>query len=311
MKIVILGADGFLGSNMVSALAPRKAKLTAFCPRSPRLDLLRSKGVVVIEGSFLEPPTWSIPFEGVDWLIHFATTTTPIQSVQDPVRDAANLTASKAIFRDAVDAGVKKILFSSSGGTVYGDKATVPSKETDPTLALIPYTRTKLEIERELLSRCEGTETLPVVLRYANPYGPNQYPASGTGVVTAWLESVRDNKPITLYGDGETARDFVYVADATQAALKALESDNVRGIYNIGAGVPVSLNTLLRTIEHVVDTKLEIKRLPPRSSDAVKAIALDSTRAFVDFSWKPEVPLEKGIALTWKWVQSGEKFTID
>ncbi|MBN1678561.1 MAG: NAD-dependent epimerase/dehydratase family protein, partial [Candidatus Thermoplasmatota archaeon] len=233
-----------------------------------------------------------------------------IQSVKDPARDAANLEASKAIFKDAVDAGVKRILFSSSGGTVYGDKPSVPSRETDPTRGSIPYTRTKLEIERDLLDRCEGADTLPLILRYANPYGPNQYPSGGTGVVTAWLESARDGRPITLYGDGETARDFVYVSDAASAALGALTSERARGVYNVGTGLPVSLNALLKTVEQVVGKRLEINRLPPRSSDVVRTIALDSTRAYLDFGWRPEVSLDEGVARTWEWVRSGEKFTI-
>lgn len=310
MKTVVLGADGFLGSNMVSLLMRRRAEITAFCPRSPRLESLRGKGIRVIEGDFTDPSTWSIPFDGVDWLIHLASTTTPIQSVQDPARDAANLEASRAIFKDAVSAGVKRILFSSSGGTVYGNNPIVPSRETDPTHALIPYTRTKLEIEKDLMHRCEGTDTVPLVLRYANPYGPNQYPASGTGVVTAWLESARDRKPITLFGDGETARDFVYVSDAVTAALEALSRERARGVYNIGTGTAVSLNTLLKAVEQAVGEKLLIDRLPPRSSDTVKVIALDSTRASLDFGWRPRVSLEEGIALTWQWVRSGEEFTV-
>lgn len=310
MKIVVLGADGFLGSRVASELIRRGDEITAFCPRSPRLDLLRGRGIRVIEGDFLDPSTWSIPFDGVDWLIHLASTTTPVQSVSDPARDAANLEASRAIFKDAVGAGVRKILFSSSGGTVYGDRPAVPSKETDPTRGSIPYTRTKLEIERDLLERCDGTQTVPLILRYANPYGPNQYPSGGTGVVTAWLESARDRRPITLYGDGETARDFLYISDAASAALEALMSGSARGVYNIGTGTAVSLNALLETVERVVGEKLEVSRLPPRNSDIVKVIALDSTRARADFGWQPVVPLEKGIARTWEWVRSGERFTI-
>jgi len=307
---VLLGADGFLGSNLASLLLRRKAEMVAFCPMSPRLDVLREKGIRVIEGDFMDPSTWSIPFDGVDWLVHLASTTTPIQSVKDPARDAANLEASRAIFKDAVSSGVKKILFSSSGGTVYGDKPIVPSRETDPTHALIPYTQTKLEIERELMRRCEGSDTVPLVLRYANPYGPNQFPASGTGVITAWLESARDKMPITLFGDGETARDFVYVSDAASAAVEALDSPRARGVYNIGTGVATSLNKLLTTLEQVVGSGLKVERLPPRSSDTVKVIALDSTRAFVDFGWGPKVSLDEGVSRTWQWVRSGEVFTI-
>lgn len=311
MRIVILGADGFLGSHIVSALKGSNLDIVAFCPRSPRLEVLRRRGVTVIEGDFLDLSTLSIPFEGVDWVVHLASTTTPIQSIKDPVRDAANLDASKMVFRMAVEAGVKRILFSSSGGTVYGNNPSLPARETDPTHPSIPYAKTKLEIERDLLSRCAGTETVPLILRYANPYGPNQYPAGGTGVVTAWLESARNGEPITLYGDGDTARDFLYVSDAASAALGALRGERARGVYNVGTGIAVSLNTLLRTVEEVIGERLLVRRLPSRTSDTVRAIALDSTRAYLDFGWRPTVSLSEGIARTWKWVQSGENFTID
>ncbi len=310
MKVVILGADGFLGSHVLAALEREKAEVTAFCLKSPRLEVLRDRGVEVLEGDFLHPSTIKIPFEDVDWVIHLASTTTPIQSVQDPARDAANLDASNIVFANAIDAGVKKILFSSSGGTVYGNAPSIPARETDPTNPSIPYARTKLKIERALVSKCEGSRTVPLILRYANPYGPNQYPAAGTGVVTAWLESARDRKPITLYGDGETARDFLFASDAASAALEALQSERARGTYNIGTGVPVTLNALLATVERALGEKLEVRRLPSRSSDTVKAIALDSTRARLDFGWRPQISLEDGVARTWKWVRSGEKFTI-
>jgi UDP-glucose 4-epimerase len=311
MRAVILGATGFLGSNLISELMKRGVDIIAFSPKSDRSRILEQHGVKVIHGDFLKPETLDdIPFNGVDWLVHFASTTSPKSSMLEPHRDEANLTASSIVFQKAIDAGVKKILFSSSGGTVYGDTGDEPVKETEKTRPNIPYTRTKLAIENELEELTHGTRTVPLTLRYGNPFGPNQYPAKGTGVVTAWLEAARDNKPIMIYGKGENARDFFYVSDAVSAAVMALESEKEKGIYNIGSGKATSLNDLLQIIVSVTGTKSSVMRIMERPSDAVKVIALDASRARDEFGWSAAVGIEQGVALTWKWVRAGAQFQI-
>lgn len=311
MRAVILGATGFLGSNLVSEFMKRKFETIAFCPKSDRSQILERHGVKVVHGDFLQPETLdNIPFKGVDWLIHFASTTSPKSSMLEPHKDEANLTASCIAFQKAVDAGVKKILFSSSGGTVYGDAGSEPVKETEKTRPSIPYTRTKLAIEKALVNMTNGTSTAPVILRYGNPFGPNQYPARGTGVVTAWLEAVRDRKPITIYGKGDSARDFFYVSDAVLAAVLALESEKAIGIYNIGTGMATTLNDLLQIIQSVTASKPNIMRIMERPSDSVKTVALDPSKAREDFGWSATVSIEQGIGLTWKWVQGGSQFQI-
>ena len=310
MKVVVLGADGFLGSNLVSELLRMRVDITAFCYPSDRLKVLRDRGVEVIQGDFMRLETLDIPFEGVDWLVHLASTTTPKESVLDPHKDATNLTASTLIFQKAVDAGVKKILFSSSGGTIYGDAGNRPVTEAEKARPVIPYTRTKLAIEKELADLTSRTKTVPIVLRFGNPYGPNQYPEKGTGVITAWLRALRDLKPITVYGSGDRARDFFYVSDAVSAMHQSLQSERARGIYNIGSGRATTLDEVIGTIEEVTGRKPSVVRLTERPSDAVRVIALDSTKALSDFGWRPVVSLAEGIALTWKWVERGEDFSI-
>jgi UDP-glucose 4-epimerase len=310
MKAVVLGATGFLGSNLVSEFIRCKIDTIAFCPKSDRSRIMKDHGIEVIEGTFLDTKTLDFPLEEADWLIHLASTTSPTESMLEPHKDAANLTASSIIFQNAIDAGVSKILFSSSGGTVYGDAGLGPVNESVGTRPAIPYTKTKLAIESELLDLTDRTDTVPVILRFGNPYGPNQYPAKGTGVITAWLAATRDDKPIIVYGDGENARDFFYVSDAIAAMTMALESSRARGIYNIGSGAATSLNGIIRIIEEVTRKKPSVTRLLERPSDTVKTIALDSARAQKEFDWRSKVGLQKGISLTWNWVRSGEPFTI-
>ena len=311
MKVVVLGADGFLGSNLVSELLRMRASTTAFCYPGPRLSVLRNHGIEVFEGDFTKPETLDFPMDGADWLVHLASTTTPKESVLEPRKDAANLTASEALFRKAVDAGVKKILFSSSGGTIYGDAGEKPVTETARTRPVIPYTKTKLAIEKKLLDMTKETNTIPIILRFGNPYGPNQYPERGTGVVTAWLRAERDAKPIVLYGGEDNARDFFYVSDAVSAILQSLQSEKASGIYNIGSGRATRLAVVLATIEDVTAKKTKVVKVMGRPSDAVKSIALDPSRARADFGWGQKIPLREGIGLTWRWVSEGEKFTID
>ena len=310
MKVVVLGATGFLGSNLVSALLERGDRVLAFSPERDKLEVLKGLGVETFEGDFLRPETLKLPMEGTDWLVHLASTTSPLESVVDPERDGANLTASRAVFRRAVDAGVRRILFSSSGGTVYGDAGRSPISETAETRPVVPYTRTKLAIESELLKMCEGTPTVPLILRFGNPYGPNQSPARGTGVVTAWLRAARDDEPIVVYGSRKSARDFFYVSDAVRAMLMSLEGENARGIYNIGSGKATTLDEMLATIEAVTGRRLRVKESESRRSDVVKTIALDSSKAMRDFGWKPLVSLEEGLRLTWEWVLAGEPFRV-
>jgi len=310
MRIAVLGATGFLGLNTVSDLMRKGFEIVALCPKSERSRILGEHGIEVIEWDMLNLKAFDVSLDGVDWLVHLASTTSPKESMLDPDKDAANLTASSLMFQRGIDSGVKKMIFSSSGGTVYGDSGIGPVNETFPTCPTIPYAKTKLAIENELFRLTNGTNTTPVVLRLGNPYGQHQHPNKGTGVITAWLEAVRDRKPMIVYGDGESARDFFHVSDAVAAIGTALASENARGVYNIGSGTAASLRTIMSIIEDVTKCEPAVTRLLQRPSDVVKAIALDSSKAQRDFGWKAIVDLHKGVQLTWDWVQSGEPLMI-
>jgi UDP-glucose 4-epimerase len=310
LRIAVLGASGFLGLNTVSDLMLRGFEIIALCPKDESSRILEEHGVEVIDWDMLNPKSFDVSLRGVDWLVHLASTTNPKESMLDPDRDAANLAASGLMFQRGIDSGVKKMVFSSSGGTIYGDPGTNPVNETFRINPTIPYARTKLAIENELFRLTEGTAATPVVLRLGNPYGKHQHPNKGTGVITAWLEAVRDGKPVVVFGDGESARDFFHVSDAVAAIRMALASENARGIYNIGSGTATSLNSILAIIEDVTERTPDVTRVSQRPSDVVKAIALDSSKAHRDFGWKAVVGLREGIQQTWNWVQLGEPLTL-
>ena len=310
LRIAVLGASGFLGLNSVSDLMRRGFEIVALCPKDESSLILEEHGIEIIDWDMLNPKSMDVSLDGIDWLVHLASTTNPKESMLDPDKDSANLTASSLIFQRGIDSGVKKILFPSSGGTVYGDPGFGPVDETFRINPTIPYAKTKLAIENELFRLTEGTETTPVVLRLGNPYGVHQHPNKGTGVITAWLEAVRDGKPVIVYGDGGSARDFFYVSDAVGAIRMALASEDAKGIYNIGSGVATSLNSILDIIEDVTKRIPTVTRVSQRPSDVVKAIALDSSKAKREFGWEAVVGLRDGIQLTWDWVQLGEPLNL-
>ena len=311
MRVVVVGATGFIGSNVASSLLRRGDDVIAFSRKSARAEALGRAGVEVVEGDLSDLETVSrLNLGGVDVLIHCASTTTPRKSISDPEADEMDVASSAEIFDRAIDAGVGKIVFSSSGGTVYGNPTVLPVKEDQPTNPLIPYARTKVRIESNLTERCSRSGTTPVILRYGNPYGPNQYPMRGTGVVTAWLEAARDKSTIHVFGHPHTARDFVFISDAVEAMVSSIDNDKASGTYNIGTGNATSLETLLETVERVVGTRLDSVREPPRPSDSISKIALDSTRARDHRGWKPRTNLEEGMSATWRWVQAGAPFLI-
>ena len=310
MKALVFGGNGFLGSSLLEEFLRRGYETTAFDLKSQRNNLLKERGIRIIEGDLLNLDKAKIPFEGMDWVVNLASITTPAESIKNPDRDGLNYPVCERIFKEALSAGVKKIFYPSSGGTIYGSPEKIPVDENYPPNPTIPYAVTKLKIERRLAQMCEGSGTIPLIFRYGNPYGPNQYPGGGTGVITAWLEAIRDGKRIDLFGSEENARDFFFVKDATDACLTALNSPKARGVYNIGSGKPTTLRTIIETMKQVTGRKVDVNALPPRPNDKVSRIALDIRKAEREFGWKPKVGLAEGIEKTWRWVLDGEPFTI-
>ncbi len=311
MRAIVTGATGFIGSNLTAALLARGDVVVAFARPGNRADVLRTAGVEVVEGDLRDARTVEkLDLRGADVLVHYASTTTPRESVTDPDADLLNLAASEALFAAAVEAAVGKIVFSTSGGTVYGDPSDIPVTEAHPVDPLIPYARTKVSTEMALERICDGSTAVPVCLRYGNPYGPNQYPAKGTGVVTAWLEAVRDGESIPVFGNLDSARDFLFIEDAVRATISAIDSTTARGTYNVGTGTATTLKEVLATIAEVTGEKMSLNVFPTRPSDRVSRIALDSARARDHFGWRPSITLKEGISRTWDWVRAGEPFRI-
>jgi UDP-glucose 4-epimerase len=306
LKCLVLGGAGFIGSHIVDTLLARDHKVCVFDrPRSDKKNLSNSIAQIdFLSGDFTNQSDITKALVGVDTVVHLISTTIPSSSNDAPIYDAeTNIAGTVRLLMLAKDAGVKKIVFASSGGTVYGEPTQVPIPETHPNNPICSYGITKLTIEKylHLFHRLYGLDYS--ILRIANPYGPRQNPNNPIGAVTVFLSKVLKGEPITIWGNGEVARDYFYVDDLVSAFVKVIENNTPSKIYNIGGARPYSLNEILFAIQKVTGKKGVVNYSASRSCD-VLINYLDVSLANKELGWKPNISLEQGILFTYDWLNT-------
>jgi UDP-glucose 4-epimerase len=196
---------------------------------------------------------------------------------------------------------VRRIVFISSGGTVYGEPVYLPIDEKHPTNPLVSYGITKLAIEKylQLFERMHGIKA--ITLRVANPYGERQRVETAQGAVGVFLHRALKGKSRDIWGDGSVTRDYIHVSDVAEAFVKALEYTGNKNVFNISSGVGTSLNELLCVLENAIGKPIERRYLPGRSFD-VPINVLNNNLAHEELNWSPVMSMEKGIARTAQWM---------
>mgnify|MGYP003384601280 CR=1 FL=1 len=305
MKALIIGGNGFIGTNLADALMQAGHKVTIF-DRYPSRYRTPDAKVTYVYGDFANHGEVDAAVNGMDFIFHLAYTTLPASSNEDPQFDVrSNILDSLQLMQSCCQYRVKKIVFISSGGTVYGVPQSLPIAEHHQTEPICSYGITKLAIEKYLHLYYRLYNLDYVVARLSNPYGEPRNPAAKQGAVAVFLGNVRQGKAINIWGDGETVRDYIYIADAANALVRAAEycpcEDEPR-VFNIGKGEGFSLNQIVSCIRSVADQPVEVKYHPSRSAD-VAANVLDVSRAKQYLSWQPQVELEEGIKKTWDWLK--------
>ncbi|MFQ5723563.1 MAG: NAD-dependent epimerase/dehydratase family protein [Terriglobia bacterium] len=307
-RCLVLGGAGFLGSHLVELLVGEGYPVHVF-DRPGRAaqhlpDVLQQ--VEVVEGDFRQPGQLGKAVAGCETVIHLVGTTVPSSSNRDPVFDLeTNLVGTVRLLEACVQKKVKRVLFSSSGGTVYGEAQGLPIGESHPTEPRSSYGITKLACEKylALFHRLHGLEY--TVLRISNAYGPRGPVEGEQGVVGAFLARLKREEPIPLWGDGSVVRDYVYVGDVARGFRAALGQRSSFRVFNIGTGVGTSLRDLIKKMEEVTGRRARIASQAARPAD-IPVNILDAGRAGQHLGWKATVSLEDGLRRTWEWLCSQE-----
>jgi UDP-glucose 4-epimerase len=304
MKALIIGGNGFIGTNLADALLGSGHRVTSFDLYPSRYHEADPR-INYVYGDFANHGEVREIVKGKDWIFHLAYTTLPATSNEDPSYDVrSNIIDTLQLLDACKDSHVQKVVFVSSGGTVYGIPRELPIREDHATEPICSYGITKLTIEKYLHLYRYLHNLDFVVTRLANPYGEYQNPQAKQGAIAVFLGNVLAGKPITIWGDGEVVRDYLYIGDAAAALVKAAEycpDENEPRVFNIGSGSGQSLNQIVRAIRNVVDRDVEVVHHPARPAD-VPANVLDISRARKCLGWQPEINLESGIRKSWDWL---------
>jgi UDP-glucose 4-epimerase len=305
-KLCIFGGGGFLGSAIIDKLLSEGWNLRVFERPGvlPHRSFGADEAVEWVEGDFANAKDISPAVHGMDAVLHLISTTRPKDSNADPVGDVqSNLLSSIQLLEVLRAEGPKKIVFISSGGTVYGEPQFVPITEDHPTNPLNSYGIVKLAIEKYLSLYRILWGLRPVILRVANPYGERQKVRASQGVVAAFVECALKRQPIHIWGDGSIVRDYLHVTDVANACACALRYNGCEEIFNIGSGAGVSLTTLVELLEGICSRHLEVVHCDGRVFD-VHSNVLCINRAREELGWHPEINMCEGLSRTLHWLES-------
>lgn len=297
MRVLVTGGAGFIGSHVVEALLEAGHRVAVVDNLSTGKRHHVPAGVPFYDMDIRDPELADVfAAEQPEVVSHQAGQVSVPRSVADPAHDASvNVVGLANVLEQARRHGVRKVLYASSVA-VYGNPVALPVSEEHPPQPLSPYGLSKWVGERylELFHRLHGLQF--TVLRYANVYGPRQDPYGEAGVVAIFVSRMLAGEPVTIDGDGEQTRDFVYVGDVAAANLCALRQGD-GGTYNVGTGRATSVNRLFRTLCDVTDYLQEPRHGPPRPGD-VRHSVLDPTRARAELGWQVRVALRDGLVRT-------------
>lgn len=303
-KCLIIGGDGFLGSHLADDLLARGYDVRVFDRfgkgRIKNLNHLKGK-IKFHKGNFLNKWHLSRALRGVDYVFHFVSLSTPASTANDPQLEIKlNLEGTLQLLDLCVKHGVKKIIYPSSGGAVYGNALDEVASETTQARPVSPYAVTKLAIEEHLhfYRRQHGLDF--VIYRIANPYGERQNPDGIQGAIPIFMKHMIKNEPLSIYGN--TVRDYIYVKDVTRFIAENFTERHKKSTYNIGSGRGVALFELVLMLAKTTQSMPKMRREERRPFD-VQKIVLDISRANEEFGFYPMTSLEVGLEKTYAYLK--------
>ena len=307
MKVLVTGGAGFIGSHVAERLLSDGHEVVI-------LDDLSTGHVEHLhpEVRFYQMDVQSpwldelFKIERPEAVLHQAAQASVRRSVADPVFDASvNVLGAVTLLQASVRHGVRRFLFASTGGALYGDADVIPTPEDYPTLPVSPYGASKLGAEVYLRTFQAVHGLSYAALRYANVYGPRQDPHGEAGVVAIFARRLLSGEPARINGDGKQTRDFVYVGDIAEANARALTSEAV-GSFNVGTGVETDINTIFQLLKRLSGNNQVEVHGPPMPGEQRRSV-VDARKIEKVMGWRPQTGLEAGLDATVRYFRQESK----
>lgn len=297
MKVLVLGGSGFIGSALVGGLLSQGHQVKVF---DRNVEAVRQQFPDindVVQADFVDVMSLTEAMSGVDIIFHLISTSVPATSNKNPVHDIeSNLVNTVKLLELMRNADVKRIVYLSSGGTVYGTPKSLPITENHPTNPTCSYGIVKLAIEKYLLMYSELYQLDATILRPSNPYGPGQTHKGVQGFIGTCIDKINAGQPIIVWGDGSVVRDYVYIDDVVSACLAVMKGQQI-GPFNISSGAGYSLNQIINMIENYKGEQIKVVYQSKRSFD-IPEVILDNQLAKKSLGWVPQTQIEQGLSLT-------------
>jgi len=296
-RILILGGNGFIGRNLAVGLVNQGFDIvSADRSMSPNTIGIEQRIGNLADTSFVHSLFDNLPY---DWVIHLACSLIPSSGYDDFIRERElNITGGFELIRTMLKSGSRKLLFFSSGGVIYGNNGLHINNEEAPLSPMNYYAFSKLAMEQfiQLEARLSGLEY--IIVRPSNPYGSGQNLFGRQGLIAVALGKILSGEQLQIWGDGSIVRDYLHISDLVGSISKLVNVKAVNEIINIGSGIGLSVNDVLRTIQQVTGNKLDVQYLPGRQVD-VPVNILDIYKIQSITNWKPQIELEEGISSLW------------
>jgi UDP-glucose 4-epimerase len=295
VRAAVTGGAGFIGSHVVDALVGRGDEVHVVDNLATGRRENLNAAATFHEHDIREPLDALFAEIRPEVVVHLAAQADVGTSVEQPALDAAvNVLGTVNVLEAARPHGAQ-LVFSSTGGAIYGE-CERPATEDDPRRPVSPYGTAKLAAEEYLATWNRLYGSTHAVLRFANVYGPRQLAKLEGGVVAIFMDRLRAGEGVTIFGDGEQTRDFVFVGDVVAAVLASIGREG--GVVNVGTGVETSVNELYAACRRVAGGGTDAEHAPPRPGDARRSV-VDVARAEAELGWRPAVSLEQGLQETW------------
>ena len=299
MHIVVTGGAGFIGSHIADAFIERGWRVTIIDDLSTGNHANVNRAATFIERDLRDSSIGKLIAElKPDVVDHHAAQIDVRKSVVDPAFDAeVNIVASLRLLQACVEANVKRFIFASTGGAIYGEPEYTPQDEDHPTQPMSPYGCAKLAVEQYMAYFRAAHRLSCVALRYANVYGPRQNPKGEAGVVAIFVERMKRGDEVTINGDGEQTRDYVYISDVVAANLAVIDDMELGGAFNVGTGVETSVNELYRELTRSFDSPAPAQHAPAKIGEQMRSV-LDARKLRRAAALSDPISLRAGLERT-------------